>query len=204
MPKLKGGKVGSIKTLKRNIKRSSQSGDRLVRIGADESLTGYFLTEPDEWQQYDEHYMKDHQPQWYFPCVESDCEGCDAGERSSNRHLASFLNTDENMVVPLVIPVTLAEDLVVFFDRYGTLMDRPYELMRTGSGKNDTSYKALPEAPNPRFKLDRFTPLDLNAVLLSQLPATDDDDDDDDEDEDEPIRPKRRMVAKPMKKKIGR
>lgn len=172
------GEVKSIKALKRSLKRRSGSGQFLKRIPAD-GLTVRFLTEPDRWFKFFEHYDESREDDRYFPCTE-DCPGCDEGISSSKRYLVNALDVEDNRVVPLVLPASLASNLLKKYDKFGTMMDRNYDLSKSGSGF-DTEYDALYDGPT-RIKTARYELLDLEAVLLAQLGVDDDDDDDDDDD----------------------
>jgi hypothetical protein len=227
--KLKGGAVGSVKNLRKSLK-SGGSGRYLQRIKA-EGTTVRFLTEPDEWFKFYEHYDDTRKDNYYFPCTE-DCEGCEEGLDVSKRYLANALDVDDNRVVPLVLPASLVTNLLKKYDKFKTIKDRDYELTKDGSGF-DTEYDALYEQPHKR-DLKRYDLLDLGDVLLSQLSEGEDDDDDDDEDEtpkrksskggskkppkrrpsksrdedddddedEAPRRPKKRIAKPPAKKKV--
>jgi hypothetical protein len=87
---------------------------------------------------------------------------------------------DDQAVKLVKIPKSLMEQLADYRDDKGTLLDRDYDLKRTGSGKNDTKYRANPDSPS-KMKLSRFTKLDHDAVLLSLLGEVDEVDEDEDE-----------------------
>lgn len=200
-PVLKGaGEAKNIKELKKSLKRGGKSG-YLSRIPAD-GRTVRFLTEPDKWFKFYEHYDESLEDDRYFPCTE-DCRGCDEGIDQSKRWLANALDTSENRVIPQVLPASLVSNLMKKYDKFGTIMDRDYELTKDGSGMS-TEYDALYESPR-KMKLDRFDLLDLEEVLLSQLPGQGDDDDaDDDEDEAPPKKSAKggsKSMSKPKKNK---
>lgn len=178
------GEVGSVKELKKSLKRGG-GGGYLKRIPAD-GLTVRFLTEPDKFVKYFEHYDPNRDDNRYFPCTE-DCAGCDEGLSASKRYLVNAVDVQENKVVPLVLPASLVGSLTKKYDKFGTLVDRDYELTKEGTGL-DTEYDALYDQPK-KIKLDRYETLDLLAVLTSQLDGGDtDDDDDDDDDDDKPVK----------------
>lgn len=178
-PKLKGGTVGSIRQMKKSLKKSS-GGQYLSRVPSESELIVRFLTEPTDWVEYSEHFDDIRK---FYPCSD-DCPGCELGERASKRYLANALNVEESKVIPLVLPVTAARDLLKKYDRYNTLMDRDYIIARTGSGL-DTEYEVSPEGPLKR-SLGKYDLLDLWSLLEKQLPGAEDDDEDEDEDEDKP------------------
>lgn len=181
--KIKGGKVKSIAGLKSSLKKGGGS-QYLARVPADDSLTVRFLTEPEgEWVEYMEHYDAVRK---FYPCTESGCPGCAEGDFPSKRFLANALDVAEGKVIPLAMPKTLAASVMKKYEKYGTLLDRDYELTREGSGF-DTTYDSVPEAPT-KMNLKRFDLIDLTAMLQSQLDMADNaGSDDDDDDDDEPV-----------------
>lgn len=190
---IKGGEAGNIKKLKSDLKKSSGGGTWVKSIPKDEELKVRFLTEPSEWFKYEEHYIEDVN---YFPCTGDDCPGCaamkkDKKARSSRRYLANALDVENERVVPLKLPATLANRLVSRFERYGTLMDRDYVLIREGSGTN-TVYDADTE-PKSKRAVSKYDLLDLEKVLVEQFEDAfgEDGDDDSDDGDDEPKRSKK-------------
>jgi hypothetical protein len=185
--------VGTIGSLKKQLEKGggSTGAGRLQWIPANGSITVRFLTEPDGWANYLEHYDKGIRS--YFPCTgDNDCEGCKArGEDDwapSSRYLANALDTEKDRVVALKLPKDLVTRLVARYEKYDTLMDRDYELSRIGTGKDDTFYDATPEPASAR-KLTKYQLVDLEDVLQDAYnavwnptgavddPAADDDDD---------------------------
>ena len=208
LPKIKGGKVKSVKALKSNLKKGG--GEHYMkRVPSDDSITVRFLTEPEEWFEFLEYFSEEHK---FFPAVEGMDPDFVADLNSpSKRWLSAAVDVSDNNVISLVLPKSLAQSLIKRYDKYKTIMDRDYELTREGSGF-DTTYDAIPEVPT-KMNLNRFTPPDLLEVLNAAIPAAlgggggDDEDDDDDnladmddDDDDEPITRKRR---KPPVKKSG-
>jgi hypothetical protein len=175
---IRGGKVTSINSLRSSVKKGGGSGSYLTRIPSDGSLTVRFLTEPTEWIAYFEYY--DAEQKRFFPSV----EGVQTQERPAARYLANALDVAESRVVPLVMPKSVAASLLKKYDKYATLLDRDYELSRSGAGL-DTEYDVTPEPPT-KMNLERYDLLDLMGLLESQLedvPVNSDDDDEDEEDE---------------------
>lgn len=191
--KVKGGQVKSINSLRKSVKKGSKgSAGFLKRIAGDSSMLVRFLTEPDEWVQFFEHY---DQVRKFYPCSD-DCPGCAEGSTPSLKYVVNVVDVDEGEVLPLVLTKGLAGDMLAFYDKYETLLDRDYELTRTGSGKDDTEYRAIPESPT-RMNLKKYEVLDLWAIVESQLPDdVDDDDDDMEDDEDERPAVRRRPTKK--------
>lgn len=221
------GRLGSIANAKKSVKR--KGGDSRIRtIAAEDSVTARFLQEPEDWHGFYEHWINDA----YVPCTEGDCDGCDAGIRKTFRYLANAYIVDDSKVCALKMPKTVVEQLLARYEKHGTVMDRDYELSRTGSGQTDTVYMVTPEPPQ-KMKLSRFDKdlIDLEEVLESLLddeavdddeddkpkkkktrnPWADDDDDDegdeddedDEEDDDEEDDEPVRKVKKSAKKKVA-
>lgn len=190
MSKIKGGVAKSTKAIKDSLKKGGAG--YLTRVPKDGSMTVRFLTEPEgNWVEYMEHYNADFN---FFPCVEGDCVGCENqkdGDYPSKRFLANALDVEEGKVVPLVLPKTLAAALMRRYDRYGTLTDRDYTLMRTGDGF-DTTYDVEAEAPT-KVNVKRYDLLDLEEALEKQLPGAEVDDEDED---DEPEIPAKKFGGK--------
>lgn len=195
MPELAGGKVGSINKLKKSLKKGGSAFIR--RVPKDDSLIVRFLTEPDEWYGFYQHYETRGKQFFSYPCMADDCHGCAVEADKSFRYLSSVVDVTEGRVVPLELPKTLANSLMVKYDKFGTLTDRDYDLTRAGDGF-DTTYDATPEAPT-KVNLKRYEALDLEEVLMEaweQVFADDDGDDDDDEDERAARRSSRRATGK--------
>lgn len=161
---IKGGRAGSVTALRAATERKVGEDSYLQRIPADDSMEVRFLTDPEEWQEYYEHY---DQVMRYFPCTDDNCPGCMEGDKPQKKYLANVLLTDDGRVVPLVLPKTLVSRLLNRYERYATMKDRPYELIRTGSGL-DTEYDVNPEVPS-KLNTKKYTLLDLAAVLENQL-----------------------------------
>lgn len=192
------GRIGSTAAMKKSLKKSGSSVTK--NIPAEDSLTVRFLDEPEDFHGYYEHWMGDH-PE---PCVEGQCDGCDSDDpevqRRSFKYLANAYVVDDQKVWALKLPKSLVEHLMTFHTKYkGTLLDRDYELSRTGSGKEGTKYFAAPE-DRAKMNLARFEKKkhDLGEVLASMVS---DDDDDDDDVEDEPVRKKKSSTRSASPKK---
>lgn len=184
---IRGGKVKSIRSLKAGLKRSE--GGFLDRIPAEGGLLVRFLTEPDEWVEFFEHYDEERK---FYPCTD-DCPGCAEGDRPSKRYLVAALDRNENKVLALVLPKTTAASVVKKYDKFGTLLDRDYDLSREGSGR-ETTYDVTPEAPSVIKNLGKYEAPDLLSKLEAQLPGGSDDEDEEEEDE-KPTRRSRGTAA---------
>lgn len=154
-----GRKVGNLKRLKETLK----SGDYLIKlIPKDGSITVRFLEEPENWVNYFEHY--DQAMKKSYPCIEEgSCPGCATDERRSSRYLANAVDVSNDKVVAIQLPKDLVSRLVNRYEKYDTMMDRDYELSRTGSGL-DTEYDCEAEPPMTR-KLAKYKLVDLTDLL---------------------------------------
>lgn len=179
--KIKGRKMGSISNARKSLKKGG--GAFIKNVGA-EGMLVRFLTEPDGWFGYPEHY--DETAKAYYPCIDGQCPGCEQGIRVSNRYLTNAVDVEEDKVVPLKLAKTLANQLMLSHDRYGTLMDRDYALSRSGEGF-DTAYDREPMPPKKRLTA-KYKLFDLQKVLLESwnqvFGGEDDDDDEGDEGDD--------------------
>lgn len=183
MAKIRGGQVKSLAALKKSIKKSS-GGGMITRIPKDAPLTARFLEEPDRWFEYYEHF--DTSANKGFICVADDCKGCADDMRTSKRLLANAVDTDKSIVVALAMPTSLVNILLKRYDRNGTLLDREWELSRSGAGL-ETEYDATSDG-RTKFNFSVYEPLDLNEILASQVEGESEEDDtaDDDTDDEDP------------------
>jgi hypothetical protein len=112
------------------------------------STTVRFLEElgNKEWTSYWEHY--DGLKRKFFPCPgkENDCPGCEAGNKAAKKYLVNLLvqSADDDKVksgyVNLYkVPASLVSKAMRRVDRYDTICDRDYEIIRMGTGM-DTEY----------------------------------------------------------------
>lgn len=157
---IRGGRVGSIQRFKQKVTRNSNK-NFIRRLKADEPLVVRFLTEPEEWIEYFEYYDADDRQ---YRAVGAD-QYLEDDVRVSRRFAAVVLDVADDTTFVIQIPVTLAETLNLRYERYGSLMDRDYELSRMGKDLN-TKYDALPEAVSNR-KLDKYFPLPEVAEMLA-------------------------------------
>jgi len=171
MVKIAGGKTGSVTRLKKDMAKSTGGTTWIKGIRADEDLTIRFLTEPDDWYSYREHYDPENK---FFPCIgrDNDCPGCEHPsekvQRTSRRYLANALDVEAGRVVPLKLPLDLANRLVNRYERAGdTIVDRDYTLHRMGSGL-DTTYDVTPEEKS-KVNIKSYDVIDLEQVLIEQF-----------------------------------
>lgn len=186
----------------------------MTRVPQDSEITVRFLTEPDEWVEFYQHYERGGRG--YFTCV----EGCDFQNDKgkhvpSQRYVANALLVDEGRVVPLQMAMTLAEVLLRRYDKYHTLLDRDYELSSEGSGL-DTKYDAVPGSMT-EINLARYELVDLWESVegtldedgngSSKVDLDDADDDEDDEEDEAPVRRRTSTTTRktaPAKKTVTR
>lgn len=192
MANIRGERAGSMKNLRKSLKKGAGGGTFIKRVPQNDSILVRFLTEPEDWFGYYEHY--DSNSRNYYPCVEDDCPGCADDERRSFRYLANALDVDNDRVVPLKLPKSLANRIVIKFDKYNTIMDRDYDLISSGEGL-DTEYDVDPESKMKR-NLAKYDHLDLGAILEESWENVfgDSNDDDDDDSDDEGGRPSARRT----------
>lgn len=192
-------KVGSITALKKKL-NEAQSDDVWIKYIPDGSIRVRFLEEVEEWANYYEHW--DANARKYFPCKDDySCAGCKLDMDRSVKYLTNAVLLDDKSlrVVPLKIPQSLANRLAARAEKYKTITDRDYELMRSGKGL-DTEYDLDSEAPDKR-KFPKVELHDLEKVLRDAYTAVFGDEDDD---ERKPRKPKKESqtaeVAKTKKK----
>jgi len=184
------GSAGSVKKTKDQLKKGS--GNRLISgVPAKSNIIVRFLSEPGDWFGY--HEVFDEELKEFYPLLSGMTEG-HKGERATFRYLANVVITDSeyeqdvNKVVALRLPKTLANQLILKYDKFGTLLDRDYDLTRSGEGF-DTVYDATPEAPS-KFAFKKYELKDLEDTLLQAYDAVWGDDEGDDEDVEEEDAPK--------------
>lgn len=160
--KLAAKEMGSIKALKETLKKGGGSGSAtyIKNIPAD-GITVRFLTEPEQWFGYDEYWNDEAKN--FVPMAEG--EILPDGARRSFRYLTVALDVEADRVIPLKLPKTAANSLILKYDKYDTMMDRNYELEKHGEGL-DTTYEVTPEAP-AKMNLAKYEMLDLEEILLA-------------------------------------
>lgn len=146
-----------------DVSQSSGKGLTYINYIPDGSTTVRFLSEPTEWIQY---------PEWYdvtkkrpYPVLRNSNIELPDGERISKRFLAPALLCDDDEVVTLKLPKTAVEQLFVSYDRNGTVMDRDFDIIRSGEGLK-TSYQVYPGEKMKR-PLNKYEVPNVNEVLDS-------------------------------------
>jgi len=191
-----------------------------------EARTVRFLHEPfdrrNPWVEYYEHYVPGAGGGngAYVPCIEN-CR-LDGDVRAGKRWYVNVWDRDSKQVRLLKLTGAMVENLIIKFERRGTILDRDYSITRTGEG-TDTKYHIEAEEKE-RFDQRNIKLIDIVQYLDQQAQSyyggsrglkarsssIDDDDDEDvedvedtedEEDEDEDEAPRRR---KPAAKPRGR
>jgi hypothetical protein len=180
---LKARKIGTVARLKAASKKGGGGEDFIKGFKDNEPATLRFLTEPLDWIEYVEHYNEEFS---FFPCSD-DCPACKDGVRGSKKFLAAAIDVEEGVQTLYKLPKTVMSSLNRSYERNGTILDRDFEIIRTGS-RLDTEYDVAPAQPS-RVKLSRFPvpnggsswPDYLMKVLDKNLPENKDKSDEDDE-----------------------
>lgn len=199
------GRFGTLKAVKNMGSSAGGQHPSLKIIRAEEPLTVRFLEEPENWFGYMEHY--DPEKQQFVTCTEGEC--CDELQKPGMAVLASAFVRDDGKVMAVKMKSSLVEILIAYYEKWGTILDRDYELRRSGSGKNDTKYFASNEDRQP-MNLSRYKPIDPEEVLLygrddedespRNAPRRSREDDYEDDDYEEDEAPSRRPVKKTTRK----
>ncbi|MFE9742931.1 hypothetical protein [Streptomyces sp. NPDC006477] len=186
---------GSLGDLRKSLKRSGGGASGKIGFIPEDPITCRFLSEPETWIGYHEHYNGPNADPRYSPCVDGECclpENLYQGNKPTFRYLANAYNVDQSKVQALKMPKSLVEQLVKFYEKYGTILDRDYELSRSGSGM-DTSYSAVPDDKSP-IKISRFRKDMVDLEQLLEDWASEQEEEDDDEEE---VSPRRRRRPEP-------
>lgn len=203
--KLSAKKMGSMKAVKESLKKGANSGFKqyIKNIPAD-GISVRFLTEPEEWFGYQEYW--DESARTFVPMVEG--EILPDGAKASFRYLANALDVENDRVIPLKLAKTVANVLILKYDKYDTMMDRNYDCQKHGEGL-DTTYDVTPDAPS-KMNLTKYDLLDLDKVLSDARAEATGDRADAPEEEDEPtvvatkvITSKPTKSVTPLSKKVS-
>ena len=187
-----------------------------------EARTVRFLHEPfgkTPWVEYYEHYVPGGGGGngAYVPCIDN-CR-LDGDVRAGKRWYVNVWDRDSKQVRLLKLTGAMVENLIIKYERRGTIMDRDYSITRTGEG-TDTKYHIEAEEKE-RFDQRNIKLIDIVQYLDQQAQAyyggsrglkarsssIDDDEDEDDvedvedEDEDEDEAPRRKTAAKTSRRR---
>lgn len=186
MGMFKGGSVGSVNDLKESLDKVQEKIDNpttWVKSIPEGEIRVRFLTEPDGWFEYEEHWSNMYSG--YHACTGPTCPSCGLeGAKTSLRYLANAYaikevrvsgknagSHDMNRVIPLKIPLDVAQRLMTKYQRSAedpdkrTMMDRDYTITRQGTGTS-TMYDVDKEDPSS-FTLD-VELFDLEKILVDQ------------------------------------
>ena len=185
-----------------------------------EARTVRFLHEPFDrkmpWVEYYEHYVTGGGGNGaYVPCIDN-CR-LDGDIRAGKRWYVNVWDRDSKQVRLLKLTGAMVENLIIKYERRGTILDRDYSITRTGEG-TDTKYHIEAEEKE-RFDQRNVKLIDIIAYLDQQAQSyyggvksfkaksssIDDEDDediediedeDDDEDEEEAPRKKTKVSSR--------
>jgi len=188
---ISGKKMGNIKALRDSLKKGGSSLNTFIKNVPADGITVRFLTEPEEWFGFYEYWNDEGKN--FVPMAQG--EILPDGAKPSFRYLTNALDIENDRVIPLKVAKTAANSLILKYDKFGTMIDRNYELQKHGEGL-DTTYDVTPDAPS-KLNLAKYELLDLEKVLIDarasalgesdtkpSAPSVDDDEVDDDDDED--------------------
>lgn len=139
---LAGGIAGTVQKLRQGLAAASTSSNsrKLLIIKEDEPVKVRFLQEPDQWMVFYEHYVRDSKA--FVPALNPDpldSHPDEAVRRKSLRHMVNVLNLETMQVQLLKMNQDLTNRVMMRHNRYQTVTDRNYEILRSGSGLQ-TSY----------------------------------------------------------------
>lgn len=150
----------------KQAENGSSTMSYLQRVKADSTLTVRFLEEPTEWIQFFEYFDETAGERGMFlPQVEG--VRLPANQKPTMRYLVNALDVEESTVIPLVLTKTTVDQLIRKYEKYSTILDRDYEITRSGTGF-DTDYYVEQNDP-VKLKLSKYELLDLTALLQMQL-----------------------------------
>jgi len=182
-----------------------------------EARTVRFLHEPfgrRPWVEYYEHYVPGSGGGngAYVPCIDN-CR-LDGDIRAGKRWYVNVWDRDSKQVRLLKLTGAMVENLIIKYERRGTMLDRDYSITRTGEG-TDTKYHIEAEEKE-RFDQSNIKLIDIIGYLDQQAQSyyggvksfkaksssIDDDDEedvedieDDEEDEDEEEAPRKKKTT---------
>jgi hypothetical protein len=156
--KLATKKFSSIEDVKKSLKKGGQGSGQWIKNIPAEGLTVRFLTEPDKWFGYFEYW----DGTTFVPMAEG--EVLPDGAKASFRYLTNAVDSASDTVLPLKLPKSAANSLMMRYEKYGTMLDRDYELDKHGAGL-DTTYEVTPTAPSAK-SMGKYSLHDLESVLV--------------------------------------
>jgi len=158
--KIAGNKLGTIEAVRASLKRGAANANaNYIKHVGEDGMVVRFLTEPEEWFGYQEYW--DAESKQFVPMVVD--EVLPDGVRPSFRYLTCALDTQTDRVVALKLAKTCANLLMIKYEKYGTVLDRNYELDRHGVGL-DTTYDVTPCSPT-KVNTKKYDLLELDEIL---------------------------------------
>lgn len=195
-----------LQQLKDEISKSGTNKGKFIYIKEGVKIRVRFLTEFNEGLtvKFHDSYKKSIN----IPCQEiygRECTGCDDEElRTRNQYVWSAYDYEADSVKLFMFPVNNCSPvgaLAAFYEAYGTIKDRDYEIKKVGSGTN-TTYSVVP-LNQTKFRNTKVKAMSEQAILKAidkAYPcdgADYDDDDDEEEEEDRKKKTKKRSGKKP-------
>jgi hypothetical protein len=157
------------------LRRSASGGGRGGRsaqlfLKNDSSIKVRFLQEPTQFMEYLEHY--DAEKKAFVPAIDNDPLDQHPDEKVrkvGKRWLANILNIEDGKVHIVKLNQDQLNRLLTRYQKYGTLLDRNYELIRMGSGR-DSKYDIDNDDPT-QMDLSRYQDRlhDLEEFLLGEV-----------------------------------
>lgn len=157
------------------LRRSASGGGRGGRsaqlfLKGDSSVKVRFLQEPTQFMEFLEHY--DAANKAFVPAIDNDPLDQHQDEKVrkvGKRWLANALNIEDGKIVIVKLNQDQLNRLLLRHTKYGTLLDRNYELIRLGSGR-DSKYDVEADDPT-QMDLSRFQDRchDLTEYLLGEV-----------------------------------
>lgn len=157
------------------LRRSASGGGRGGRsaqlyLKGDSSVKVRFLQEPTKFMEFLEHY--DASAKAFVPAIDNDPLDQHSDEKVrkvGKRWLANALNVEDGKIVIVKLNQDQLNRLLLRHTKYGTLLDRNYELIRLGSGR-DSKYDVEADDPT-QMDLSRFQDKchDLTEFLLGEV-----------------------------------
>jgi len=158
--KISGKKMGTLKALKDSLKKGGSNLNSYIKNVPAEGITVRFITEPEEWFGFYEYWNDESRN--FTPMAVG--EILPDGAKASFRYLTCAVDIENDRVIPMKLAKTAANILILKYDKYGTMLDRNYELQRHGEGL-DTTYDVTPDAPS-KLNLAKYEVLDLEKILI--------------------------------------
>lgn len=195
------GKI-TLNKIKNEIKKAGTSKGKFLYLKEDSKVRVRFLSDMEDGLEVPFH--DSYQMGINVPCQEEfgrDCEYCEMeGLRTRMMYIWSVYDYESKEVKLLMYAANGCSPvpaLASFYESYGTLTDRDYEIKRVGKGTN-TTYNVVP-LDVMRFKNKKVKPLSEQAILKcidKAYPADNSEDLEEDEDE----RPAKKKTNKTNKK----